>query len=100
MPNLFDQIDKKIMNVKVNQAMDMLKTKSPEEIKQKLGNTNREELMKQLNEIDVNKIKEMKIDTEKIKRNLTPADIEKIKAVAGKDSDIVMKKLNELLYGK
>ena len=93
-------IDKKIANAKVNQAMDMLKNKSPEEIKKKLGNVKRDELIKQLEQIDAQKVKSLNIDTEKIKRSLTQKDIEKIKAVAGKDSDLVMKKLNELLNGK
>lgn len=97
MANVFD---KKIANAKVNQAMDMLKNKSPEEIKKKIGNVKREDLIKQLNQLDAQKIKSLNIDTEKIKKSLTQADIEKIKAVAGKDSDIVMKKLNELLNGK
>lgn len=93
-------IDKKIANAKVNQAMDMLKNKSPEEIKRKLGNVKREDLVKQLNQLDAKKVKSLNIDTDKIKRSLTPADIEKIKAVAGENSDIVMKKLNELLNSK
>ena len=93
-------IDKKIANAKVNQAMDMIKNKSPEEIKRKLGNVKREDLIKQLNQIDAQTVKSLNIDTDKIKRSLTKADIEKIKAVAGKDSDVVMKKLNELLGNK
>ena len=93
-------IDKKIANAKVNQAMDMIKNKSPEEIKRKLGNVKREDLIKQLNQIDAQTVKSLNIDTEKIKRSLTKADMEKIKAVAGKDSDIVMQKLNELLGNK
>ena len=93
-------IDKKIANAKVNQAMDMLKNKSPEEIKKKLGNAKREDLIKQIEQIDMEKIKSLNIDTEKIKKSLTQKDIEKIKAIAGKDSDLVMKKLNELLNSK
>lgn len=93
-------IDKKIANVKVNQAMDMIKNKSPEEIKRKLGNVKRDELIKQLDQIDAQTVKSLNIDTEKIKKSLTKADIEKIKAVAGNNSDVVMKKLNELLGNK
>ena len=100
MANIFNQVDRKIANAKVNQAMDMLKNKSPEEIKRKIGNVKREDLLKQLDQLDAQKIKSLNIDTDKIKKNLTRADMEKIKAVAGKDSDIVMKKLNELLNGK
>ena len=100
MANIFNQVDRKIANAKVNQAMDMLKNKSPEEIKKKLGNVKREDLIKQLNQIDAKKVKSLNIDTEKIKKSLTQSDIEKIKVIAGKDSDLVMAKLNEILNSK
>ena len=38
----------------------------------------------------------MKLDVEEIKKKLTPADMEKIKKLAGKDADLIMKKINEL----
>ena len=41
----------------------------------------------------------MNIDTEKLKKSLSGADLEKIRAVAGKDADVVMMKLKELLGG-
>ena len=97
MAKLFEQVDNKILAVKIDQAMEMLKTKSPAELQSKVQKIDRGELMKKLSELDRAKIKEMKIDTDKIKKNLSPADIEKIKAVAGKDSDKVLAKLNELL---
>lgn len=100
MANIFNQVDRKIANAKVNQAMEMLKNKSPEEIKKKLGNVKREDLIKQLNQIDAKKVKSLNIDTEKIKKSLTQSDIEKIKVIAGKDSDLVMAKLNEILNSK
>ena len=55
-------IDKKIANAKVNQAMDMIKNKSPEEIKRKLGNVKREDLIKQLNQIDAQTVNSLNID--------------------------------------
>ena len=42
----------------------------------------------------------MKIDVKEIKSRLTSADIEKIKKLAGKDSDLIMKKFNELSWMK
>lgn len=99
MAKLFEQVDNKILAMKIDQALDMLKTKSPAELQNKVGKMDRDELMKKLAELDRNKIKDMKIDTDKIKRSLTAQDIAKIKAVAGKDADTVMAKLKELLGG-
>ena len=50
-----------------------------------------------MNEIDSSKLKQMNINIEEIKQKITSADLEKIKRLAGKDSDAVMQKINELL---
>lgn len=99
MAKLFEQIDNKILAMKIDQAMEMLKTRSPAELQSRVGRMDRNELLKKLSELDREKVKEMKIDTEKIRRNLTAEDREKIRAVAGKDADLVLAKLNELLGG-
>jgi hypothetical protein len=84
---------------KIDQALEMLRTKSPEELKGKVSKVDRNELMRKLSELDAKKIKEMNIDTERLKKSLSGADLEKIRAVAGKDADVVMMKLKELLGG-
>ena len=99
MANIFGQIDNKILAMKIDQALEMLRTKSPEELKGKASKVDRNELMRKLSELDAKKIKEMNIDTEKLKKSLSGADLEKIRAVAGKDADVVMMKLKELLGG-
>ena len=65
-------------------------------LSKQLEKVNREELRKKIDELDAEKIKEMKLDVEEIKKKLTPADMEKIKKLAGKDADLIMKKINEL----
>ena len=50
-----------------------------------------------MNEIDGAKLKKMNVNLEEIKKKITAADIEKIKRIAGKDGDAVVKKINELL---
>ena len=90
MAKLFEQIDNKILAMKIDQAMEMLKTRSPAELQSRVGRMDRNELLKKLSELDREKVKEMKIDTEKIRRNLTAEDREKIRAVAGKDADLVL----------
>lgn len=96
MANIFDKIENKITASKIEQGVDKLKNTPIEQLSKEMEKVNRGELLKKINELDVSKIKEMKIDTEAIKRKLTPADIEKIKKLAGKDADAVMKKFDEL----
>lgn len=97
MGKFFEKIDQKIMAAKVEQGLDMLKNKPDSELSRKLEGVNREELLKKMNEIDSAKLKQMNINVQDIKAKLTPADMEKIRRIAGKDGDAVMKKINELL---
>lgn len=97
MGNMFEKIDQKIMAAKLEQGLDMLKNKSDSEINRKLANVNREELLRKINEIDPQKLKKMNINVNEINQKLTPADMERIRRLAGKDGDAVMNKINELL---
>lgn len=96
MGKMMNKIDQKIMEKKLEQGLDMLKNKPEGEISKKLSGVNREELLRKMDELDTNKLKQMNINVEEIKQKITPADLEKIKRIAGKDSDAVMRKINEL----
>lgn len=96
MANIFDRIENKITAARIEQGVEKLRTTPIEQLSKEMEKVNRAELLKKINELDARKIKEMKIDPEAIKKKLTPADIEKIKKLAGKDADVVMKKFDEL----
>ena len=100
MGNLRRNIDNKIMANKIEYGINELKNKSAQELSQKLNKMNRDDLMKKINEIDVNKIKEMNIDINALKQKITPQDLEKIKILAGKDQAMIMNKINEILNNK
>ena len=97
MGKMFEKIDQKIIAAKIEQGLEMLKNKPEGELNQKLSGVNREELLRKMNEIDTDKLKKMNINVAEIKKKITAADIEKIKRLAGKDGDIVVQKINELL---
>lgn len=93
-------LESKITKVKIDQAINMLKTKSVEELSGKFDDKSRKEILSKIDEIDAGKLSEMKIDPMEILGKLTPQDIEKVKAIAGKDGDILMKKLREITGGR
>lgn len=97
MANFFDRIDGKIIEAKIDQGIDMLKNKSPDEISKKIAKMDKEELMQKLDELDEKRIKELNIDLEKIKKKITPEDIEKAKKIAGKDGEVIINRLLEIL---
>lgn len=97
MGNLFEKIDNRVTAAKIEQGIDMLQSKSDAELARRLQGVNREELMRKIREIDAAKLKQMHINVQEIRNRLTPADLAKIRRLAGKDGDTVMRKLGELL---
>lgn len=93
-------IEGKITKAKLDQAINMLKTKSAEELAGKFDDKSRKEILSKLDEIDAKKLSEMQIDPMQVLGRLTPQDIEKVKTIAGKDGDAIMKKLREITGGK
>lgn len=97
MSNFLDKIDGKIMEAKIDQSIDMLKNKNPDEISKKIAKIDKDELMKKLDEFDEKKIKELNIDLDKIKKKINEEDIKKAKALAGKDGEVIINKLLNIL---
>ncbi len=93
-------LESKITKAKLDQAINMLKTKSAEELSGKFDPKSRKELLSKIEDFDAKKLKDLKIDPMEILGKLTPQDIEKVKTIAGKDADLLMKKLKEITGGK
>lgn len=93
-------IEGKVTKAKLDQAINMLKNKSPEELSKKFNEKNRKEILSKLDEIDGKKLAEMNIDPQAVMSRLTPADLEKVRKIAGKDADVLMKKVKEILGGR
>ena len=93
-------IQGRITKAKLEQAIQMLKSKSPEELSQKFDDKSRKDILSKLNEIDRQKLAEMQIDPQAVMSRLTPEDMENVQKIAGKDAGVLMKKLQELLGGR
>lgn len=93
-------LEGKITKAKLDQAINMLRNKSPEELSQKFNDKSRKDLLSKLDEIDSKKLAEMNIDPQAIMSQLTPGDLDKIRKVAGKDADVLMEKIKGMLSGR
>ena len=87
----------KMLQSKVNKAIEMLKKEDVEELQKKIENIDKEELMKKINEIDSDKIKDIKLNKDEIKSKISKRELHKLENMLGKDSDAIMKKVNDFL---
>jgi hypothetical protein len=92
-----EMMQDKIIQAKVTKAIDMLKKESPADIEKKLSSIDKDELMEKINEFDEEKIKNLKINKDEIKKKITQKDLDKLEKILGKDSDAIMKKVNDFL---
>ncbi len=92
-----EMMQDKMIQSKVNKAIDMLKKDSPKDLEKKLSSYDKDELMEKISEFDEEKLKNIKIDKEEIKKKVTQKDLDKLQKILGKDSDVIMKKVNDFL---
>lgn len=97
---IMNKIDKKVLESKINQGIDMLKNGSNEEIVKKLSKINKQDIVKKLNEIDIEQFKKLNIDTKSLKQQITDDDFKRVKDLAGPDGEEIVKKLKSLLDNK
>jgi len=94
---LQEMLADKIIQSKVNKAIEMLRKDDTDELSKKLAKIDKQELMKKINEYDDDKIKNLKINKDELKKNITQNDLDKLEKFLGKDNDALMKKVNEFL---
>lgn len=95
--NIFDRIDGRIAKKKLEKVLEMLRTESPQEIRKKLGNIDRNEIMNKMNEYDTNKLKSMGININELKGTITEKDLEKLIQVLGPDGAVIAQRIKQIL---
>jgi uncharacterized membrane protein YheB (UPF0754 family) len=97
---LQEMLADKVIQSKLNQAIEMLKKDDTEELTKKIAKLDKQELINKINEYDDEKIKSLKINKDEINKKITQNDLDKIEKMLGKDSDVIMKKVNDFLKSK
>ncbi|AEV67311.1 hypothetical protein [Acetivibrio clariflavus] len=97
--NLMDLLNDKMLQVKLNNAIDMLKKGNTEELAKKLNKMDKNELIEKINEIDENKLKELnlKIDKDEMKKLINEVDMNSLSQLIGDRGDEIIDKLKKLL---
>jgi len=97
---ILGKMDEKVLQAKLNAALDMLKKGDMDELAKKIKKVDKEELIKKLDEIDQSKLKEMGINREDIKTGMKDADFNKLASLMGEHGDEIIGKIKTLLGEK
>lgn len=105
MSNLFNKklaemlgkMDEKVLQAKLNTALDMLKSGNTEDLAKRLNKIDKNELMEKINEFDSSKLSEMNINKDEIKQKVSDADFEKLKMLIGDHGEEIIKKIKDII---
>lgn len=105
MSNLFNKklaemlgkMDEKVLQAKLNAALDMLKSGNTEDLAKRLNKIDKNELMEKINEFDSSKLNELNINKDEIKQKVSEADFEKLKTLIGEHGEEIIKKIKDII---
>lgn len=94
---MLGKMDEKVLQTKLNAALDMLKNGNTEELAKKINKMDKNELLSKINEFDENKLKDLKINKDEIKQNVNNADFDKLSRLLGENGDEIIKKIKDII---
>lgn len=94
---LFGKMDQKMLEKRINTAIEMLKNGDVDELSKKINKIDKNELLEKINEFDESKLKEFNINKDEIRQKITDADLSKLSQLLGEDGDEIVEKLKGIL---
>lgn len=95
--DIIGKMDEKVLQAKINAALDMLKNGNNEELAKKIGKIDKNELLSKMNELDETKLKEMNINKSDIKQKVNDADLNSLQKLLGEHGDEIISKLKDII---
>ncbi|HHV97304.1 MAG TPA: membrane trafficking protein [Clostridiaceae bacterium] len=94
---ILGKMDEKVLQAKLNAALDMLKKGKTEELAKKINKIDKDELMEKIREFDKSKIKDLNINLDEIKSKITEKDLQNLKNLIGEHGDEIIAKIKEVI---
>jgi exonuclease I len=95
--DLLGKMDDKVLQAKINAAMDMLSDGNKEELSKKIGKIDKNELLSKLNELDDNKLKELNMNKSEMKQKLNTIDLDAVQKMLGDQGPEIINKIKDII---
>jgi Ca2+-binding EF-hand superfamily protein len=95
--SLFDKIDGRIARKKLEKVLEMLRTESPQELRKRLGNIDRDEILAKMEEYNPARLRQMGISIDELKGSITERDLQKLIQVLGPDGAVIAQRIKQML---
>lgn len=94
---LMGKMDEKMLQAKLNAALDMLKKGNTEELAKKISKIDKDELIAKINEFDESKLKELKINKDEIRQKVSEEDFQRLAGLLGEKGEHIIAKIKDFL---
>lgn len=94
---MLGKMDEKVLETKLNKALEMLKNGNPDDLAKKLNKIDKNELMSKINEFDDSRLKALNLDKDEIKQKVSDADLSKLSQLIGDQGDEIIKKIKDII---
>ena len=95
--DLLGKMDDKVLQAKINTAIDMLKNGDTENLAQKLNKIDKNEFMSKLNELDENRLKELNLNKAELKQKMNNIDLDAVKKMLGEKGTEIIEKIKDII---
>lgn len=94
---LLGKMDDKVVQAKMNAALDMLQKGNTEELAKKINKMDKDDLMKKIDDFDMSKLQGLNINMDELKQRVSDADLNKLSQLIGENGDEIMKKIRDII---
>lgn len=94
---LLGKVDEKVLQAKLNAAMEMLQKGDTEELVKQIGKVDKQELINKINDFDEESFKKLKIDKDEIKNKISDTDLDNFKTLIGEHGDEIISKIKDII---
>lgn len=94
---LLGKMDDKMLQAKINAAVDMLKENNSEELSKKLSKIDKNEVLSKLNEIDDAKLKELNLNKAELQEKLKNVDFSAVQKMLGDQGSEIINKIKDII---
>lgn len=95
--DLIGRMDEKVLQTKLNKALDMLKNGDTDEIARKINKIDKDEFMEKINDFDTSRLDNLNIDKEELRKMMLGADMVKLQELLGEKGDIILNKIKGII---
>lgn len=94
---LIGRMDDKVLQAKINAAVDMLKNGDTDELVKKLNKVDKNEFLSKLNELDDTKINEMNLNKNELKEKMSSIDLNAVQKLLGDKGPEIINKIKDII---